>query len=272
MQKRPGKSENRLRRAWAAAVTSLMTGHAYATSARIASRMGPFSGFAANEEPMLRVLRQHRAAAARIDEELVPADLLSAAQLAWDEAVAGGEEFGVRNSQASVLAPTGTIAFMMDCDTTGVEPDIALIKYKKLVGGGMLRIVNNTVPRALKRIGYEPARMTCDFFESLRSRLPLKASLEPVHAWIEEMRMVKSPEELDRIRRSVQMNSRAFEQTVARAKVGMTERDLAAELEYRMRKLVAEKPSFETIVSVLSWMYCQENQGFPGPSSGAASG
>jgi ribonucleoside-diphosphate reductase alpha chain len=141
-------------RAWAAAVTSLMTGHAYATSARIASRMGPFSGFAVNEEHMLGVLRQHRVAAADIDEELVPADLLSSAQLAWDEAVAGGEEFGVRNSQASVLAPTGTIGLMMDCDTTGIEPDLGLVKLKKLVGGGTMSIVNQTVPRALRRLGY----------------------------------------------------------------------------------------------------------------------
>ena len=141
-------------RAWAAAVTSLMTGHAYATSARIASRMGPFSGFAINEPHMLGVLRQHRVAAADIDEELLPADLLSAAQLAWDEAVAGGEEFGVRNSQASVLAPTGTIGLMMDCDTTGIEPDLGLVKLKKLVGGGTMSIVNQTVPRALRRLGY----------------------------------------------------------------------------------------------------------------------
>ena len=141
-------------RAWAAAVTSLMTGHAYATSARIASRMGPFSGFAANEQHMLGVLRQHRSAAAEIDEELVPAELLSAAQLAWDEAVAGGEEFGVRNSQASVLAPTGTIGLMMDCDTTGIEPDLGLVKLKKLVGGGTMSIVNQTIPRALRRLGY----------------------------------------------------------------------------------------------------------------------
>ena len=141
-------------RAWAAAITSLMTGHAYATSARIASRMGPFSGFAVNEPHMLGVLRQHRVAAADIDEELLPADVLSAAQLAWDEAVAGGEEFGVRNSQASVLAPTGTIGLMMDCDTTGIEPDLGLVKLKKLVGGGTMSIVNQTVPRALRRLGY----------------------------------------------------------------------------------------------------------------------
>ena len=103
---------------------------------------------------MLGVLRQHRVAAADIDEELLPADLLSAAQLAWDEAVASGEEFGVRNSQASVLAPTGTIGLMMDCDTTGIEPDLGLVKLKKLVGGGTMSIVNQTVPRALRRLGY----------------------------------------------------------------------------------------------------------------------
>jgi ribonucleoside-diphosphate reductase alpha chain len=138
----------------AAALTSLMTGHAYATSARIASRMGPFAGFSDNEEHMLRVLRMHRDAAAKLDEELVPEPLLSAAQRAWDEAVAGGEEFGVRNSQSTVLAPTGTIGLMMDCDTTGIEPDLGLVKFKKLVGGGNMSIVNQTVPRALRQLGY----------------------------------------------------------------------------------------------------------------------
>ncbi len=146
-------------RAWAAAITGLMTGHAYATSARIASRMGPFAGFSDNEEHMLRVLRMHRDAAANIDEDKVPAEILSAAQQAWDEAVAAGEEFGVRNSQASVLAPTGTIGFMMDCDTTGIEPDLGLVKFKKLVGGGTMSIVNQTVPRALRRLGYSPAQI-----------------------------------------------------------------------------------------------------------------
>jgi ribonucleoside-diphosphate reductase alpha chain len=141
-------------RAWAGTVTALMTGHAYATSARLASRMGPFRGFADNERHMLEVLRMHREAVAQIDEEQVPPDLLSAAQEAWDEAVAGGEEWGVRNSQATVLAPTGTIGLMMDCDTTGIEPDLGLVKMKKLVGGGTMSIVNQTVPRALRRLGY----------------------------------------------------------------------------------------------------------------------
>ncbi|MDQ2648205.1 MAG: vitamin B12-dependent ribonucleotide reductase [Actinomycetota bacterium] len=141
-------------RAYAAAVTSLMTGHAYATSARTASRMGPFAGYEENEEHMLRVLRQHQEAAAQIDEDLVPSELLSAAQTCWDEANDQAQHFGVRNSQASVLAPTGTIGLMMDCDTTGIEPDLGLCKVKKLVGGGTMQIVNQTVPRALARLGY----------------------------------------------------------------------------------------------------------------------
>jgi ribonucleoside-diphosphate reductase alpha chain len=142
-------------RAYTSALTALMTGHAYATSARTAARMGPFAGFAANEQPMLDVLRMHReAASTQIDEALVQPDLVAAARHAWDEAVGLGEVYGVRNSQASVIAPTGTIALMMDCDTTGIEPDLALTKAKKLVGGGTMFIVNQTVPRALRNLGY----------------------------------------------------------------------------------------------------------------------
>src|ERR1022692_1902631 len=141
-------------RAWAAAITALMTGQAYATSARTAARMGPFVGFHNNVDAMIGVLRKHQAAAAEIDEELVPFELLSAAQEAWDEAVEVAEHAGVRNSQATVLAPTGTIALLMDCDTTGVEPDLGLVKTKKLVGGGSMSIVNQTVPRALRQLGY----------------------------------------------------------------------------------------------------------------------
>jgi len=141
-------------RAWAASITALMTGHAYTTSARTAARMGPFAGFHADSEAMLNVLQMHRAEVAKIDEELVPPELLSAAQEAWDDAVELSEEFGVRNSQASVAAPTGTIALLMDCDTTGIEPDLSLVKTKKLVGGGTMSIVNQTVPRALRKLGY----------------------------------------------------------------------------------------------------------------------
>jgi ribonucleoside-diphosphate reductase alpha chain len=146
-------------RAWAAAITALLTGHAYATSARTAARMGPFAGYHENAEPMTNVLRMHQAEAARIDEDLVPTELLSAAQEAWDQAVDLAEVYGVRNSQASVLAPTGTIGLLMDCDTTGVEPDLGLVKTKKLVGGGTMSIVNQTVPRALFKLGYSPAQV-----------------------------------------------------------------------------------------------------------------
>jgi ribonucleoside-diphosphate reductase alpha chain len=142
-------------RAYAAAVTALMSGEGYLQSSRIAAATGAFAGFQANRQPMLRVLNKHRSHAYKISPSQVPLDLLTAAREAWDQSCIEGEKHGVKNSQISVLAPTGTIAFMMDCDTTGVEPDIALIKYKKLVGGGLLKIVNNTVPRALKRLGYD---------------------------------------------------------------------------------------------------------------------
>jgi ribonucleoside-diphosphate reductase alpha chain len=146
-------------RDYAAAITALMSGASYAQSARIAGAMGPFSEFELNRDPMLRVMRKHREATKRIDSAHVPLELLQAAKQSWDEVVQLGEAYGLRNSQISVLAPTGTIAFMMDCDTTGVEPDIALVKYKKLVGGGMIKIVNNTVPKALKRLGYDKAEI-----------------------------------------------------------------------------------------------------------------
>ncbi|MEN9643559.1 MAG: hypothetical protein RL238_228 [Actinomycetota bacterium] len=147
-------------RAWAAALTSLMTGHSYATSARTASRMGPFAGFAENEVHMLNVLRMHRDAHEEIaDTSVVPAELVEAGRAAWAAAVRDGEEYGVRNSQASVLAPTGTIGLMMDCDTTGIEPDLGLVKMKKLVGGGTMTIVNQTIPRALRKLGYSPEQI-----------------------------------------------------------------------------------------------------------------
>ena len=146
-------------RAWAAAITSLMTGHAYVTSAKMASRLGPFAGYTENTEPMLRVLRKHQSAAGVIDEERVPTELLSAAQESWDSAVELAEVHGVRNAQASVLAPTGTIGLLMDCDTTGIEPDLGLVKTKKLVGGGTMSIVNQTIPRALVKIGYTDSQI-----------------------------------------------------------------------------------------------------------------
>jgi len=141
-------------RAQAAAVTALLTGHSYATSAKLAKRVGPFAGFRKDREGMLNVLRMHRAEVSKIDASLVSEELLSAAAASWDEAVELGEVYGVRNSQASVLAPTGTIGLMMDCDTTGIEPDFALVKHKNLVGGGSMAIINQTVPRALRTMGY----------------------------------------------------------------------------------------------------------------------
>ncbi len=143
-------------RACAAAITALMTGEAYAMSARIAAHTGPFAGFDQNRTPCLGVLRKHAAEVDRIDHRLAPPDVVAAARASWNDAVRMGEVHGIRNAQVTVLAPTGTIGFMMDCDTTGIEPDIALVKYKKLVGGGVLKIVNNTVPLALQRLGYAP--------------------------------------------------------------------------------------------------------------------
>jgi ribonucleoside-diphosphate reductase alpha chain len=140
----------------AGAVTALMCGEAYAQSARVAGRMGPFPGFAVNREPMLDVIRMHRNALRGIKPENVQADLYIGAEGAWDSALELGEKHGFKNSQVTVLAPTGTIGFMMDCDTTGIEPDLALVKMKKLVGGGVIKIVNNTVPQALMKLGYTP--------------------------------------------------------------------------------------------------------------------
>jgi ribonucleoside-diphosphate reductase alpha chain len=142
-------------RDYSAAITALMTGEAYAQSSRVArDHGGAFAGYERNREPFLRVMRKHRDAMRDVNSKLVPSDLYHAAKSSWDQAVELGEQFGYRNAQATVLAPTGTIGFMMDCDTTGVEPDIALVKYKKLVGGGLMKIVNTTVPMALKKVGY----------------------------------------------------------------------------------------------------------------------
>ncbi len=174
-------------RAWAAAITALMTGHAYATSARTAGRMGPHEGFAENAVPMLNVLRMHRDASYQIDANLAPSELLVAAQHAWEEAVDLGTRHGVRNAQASVLAPTGTIGLLMDCDTTGIEPDLGLVKFKKLVGGGNMSIVNQTVPRALRKLGYSEAEVAAmdayiDEHKSIVGAPALKAEHLPVFA------------------------------------------------------------------------------------------
>ncbi len=146
-------------RAQAAAITALMTGYAYAVSAKIARKVGPFAGYAKDREGMNKVIKMHREEVNKIDASMVSEELLSAAASAWDEAVALSDLYGVRNSQATLLAPTGTIGLMMDCDTTGIEPDLGLVKVKKLVGGGTMSIVNQTVPRALKALGYNRAQV-----------------------------------------------------------------------------------------------------------------
>jgi ribonucleoside-diphosphate reductase alpha chain len=145
-----------LGRDFAASITAMMCGQAYLTSARLAEAVGPCPGYPENEESFLDVIRMHWNAVNRIDSKRVPAHMLNAAEECWRHAYELGCRTGFRNAQTTVLAPTGTIGFMMDCDTTGVEPDLALVKYKKLVGGGVIKIVNNTVPQALIKLGYTP--------------------------------------------------------------------------------------------------------------------
>jgi ribonucleoside-diphosphate reductase alpha chain len=140
----------------AGAITAVMCGQAYLTSSRIAESTGPFPGYSVNEQPFLEVIRMHREAAGRLNRNYLPTALFQGAQQCWDDAYDSGRRYGYRNAQVTVIAPTGTIGFMMDCDTTGIEPDLALIKYKKLVGGGVIKIVNNTVPQALIKLGYSP--------------------------------------------------------------------------------------------------------------------
>jgi len=162
----------------AAAITSLMCGQAYLTSAEIAEAMGPFPRYRMNRKPFLEVIGMHRDASRQISAEGVAQDLLGAAREVWDAALDAGQRFGFKNAQVTVLAPTGTIAFMMDCDTTGVEPDIALVKYKKLVGGGFLKIVNRTVPMALRRLGYS------------------KEQMDRIVAWVDEKETIEGAPEL----------------------------------------------------------------------------
>jgi ribonucleoside-diphosphate reductase alpha chain len=172
-------------RAAAGVITALMTGEAYAMSARIAERLGPFAGYGHNRDAFLGVIRKHAQQVDRIDPTLVDAGVLEAARNAWADALRAGTVSGYRNAQVTVLAPTGTIGFMMDCDTTGVEPDIALVKYKKLVGGGVLKIVNNTVPLALQRLGYSSESISSilqfiDEMETIEGAPGLQPADQPV--------------------------------------------------------------------------------------------
>ena len=143
-------------RAWAGALTAVMCGQAYLTSSRLAEAVGPFPGYPENEQPFLEVIGMHRDSVAGINKNLIPTALYDGAWDCWNSAYQSATVSGYRNAQVTVIAPTGTIGFMMDCDTTGIEPDLALVKYKKLVGGGVIKIVNNTVPQALIKLGYSP--------------------------------------------------------------------------------------------------------------------
>jgi len=173
-------------RGYAGAITSLMTGWAYRTSAVIARDVtGPFDGYPENREPFIGVMKKHRREVEKIDAAAVPTDMMDAARDAWDQTLSIGKDFGYRNGQATVLAPTGTIGFMMDCDTTGIEPDIALIKYKRLVGGGMIKIVNNTITEALAKLGYDEGQVKAiveyiDTEETIEGAPGLKAEHLPV--------------------------------------------------------------------------------------------
>ena len=169
-------------RDFAAALTALLTGAGYRQSARIARARGAFEGFEPNRKPMLRVMRKHRDALKQIETAHVPLPLAKRSREVWDEVVETGERHGYRNSQISVIAPTGTIAFMMDCDTTGIEPDIALVKYKRLHGGGMIKLVNGTVPAALRRLGYDTAQVR-EIVEYIEANETIEGApwLEPEH-------------------------------------------------------------------------------------------
>ena len=173
-------------RGYAGAITSIMTGWAYRTSAVIARDVtGPFDGYPENREPFIGVMQKHRREVDKIDAAAVPTEMMDAARDAWDQTLAIGKEYGYRNGQATVLAPTGTIGFMMDCDTTGIEPDIALIKYKRLVGGGMIKIVNNTITEALAKLGYDEGQVKAiveyiDTEETIEGAPGLKAEHLPV--------------------------------------------------------------------------------------------
>ena len=183
-------------RAICAALTAIMTGHAYRTSAEIAGSKGAFPGYKRNREPMLGVMEMHREAAFNISEEDCPPDLLAAAREDWDNALKLGHRFGYRNAQATVIAPTGTIGLLMDCDTTGIEPDFALVKFKKLAGGGYFKIINQSVPAALRKQGYSESEIT-DMVEHIKGTARLDGS-----PWINRLTLKEkglTEEELNRV-------------------------------------------------------------------------
>ena len=188
-------------RAVAASITAIMTGEAYALSAEMAAAKGPFQGYAQNRESMLEVMRMHQAAVNNVDHALAPPQLIDAAHECWERAVKLGEQHGYRNAQATVLAPTGTIGLLMDCDTTGVEPDFALIKFKKLAGGGSFKIVNQSVPRALKKLGYAPAEVQA-IVDHVRGTATLKSVPEFAPAELEARGLL--PAEISKVEKSLE--------------------------------------------------------------------
>jgi ribonucleoside-diphosphate reductase alpha chain len=188
-------------RARAASLTAIMTGEAYALSAEMAVAKGPFQGYAVNREGMLEVMRMHRDSVNNIDHALAPSELIDAAHECWNRAVQLGEQNGYRNAQATVLAPTGTIGLLMDCDTTGVEPDFALIKFKKLAGGGSFKIVNQSVPRALKKLGYSAAQVQA-IVDSVRGTATLKGVAEFSPAELESRGLL--PAEIAKVEKSLE--------------------------------------------------------------------
>src|SRR2546430_12831296 len=188
-------------RAVAASITAIMTGEAYALSAEMAAAKGPFQGYALNRESMLEVMRMHRDSVSNIDHALAPPELIAAAHECWDRAVRLCEQHGYRNAQATVLAPTGTIGLLMDCDTTGVEPDFALIKFKKLAGGGSFKIVNQSVPRALKKLGYSAAQVQA-IVDYVRGTATLKSVTEFSPAELEARGLL--PPEIAKVEKSLE--------------------------------------------------------------------
>ena len=186
--------------AWCGALTAILCGRAYAASAELAEAKGAFEGFERNRDPMLRVMNKHRAAVYRINPERCPEELLKAAEASWNDAVRLGEAHGYRNAQATVLAPTGTIGLLMDCDTTGVEPDFALVKFKKLAGGGYFKIINQSVPRALEALGYSGDQI--DGIVSYAVGTPTLMGAPYVNMSTLQERGLR-PEEIDRVEKAL---------------------------------------------------------------------
>jgi ribonucleoside-diphosphate reductase alpha chain len=224
-----------------AALTGILTGHSYKTSAEIAASKGPFPGYVKNRESMLRVMRKHRDAAYKISQENCWEDILLAACEDWDEAVAAGERYGYRNAQASVIAPTGTIGLLMDCDTTGIEPDFALVKFKKLAGGGYFKIINQSVTRALEHFGYTEAEIS-DIIEYIQGTSRLEGT-----PWINRETLKEKGFTADEIARVEVLLPSVFELSFAFTKWTVGE---AALQRFGFKPEDYNKPSFNLLTAL----------------------